>query len=434
MVDLLHSSPAEFIEFLKNNNIKRFYFIHNNNKCCTSHPQLQPIADFFNKDKRDYEEHEGIFFALFEKYDILQAAFVHRTCRGQGAGGTRFWNYETTEDFLRDGLRLSKGMTHKNALAGLWWGGGKGVIIDNPKVNKNDPKVREEIFQSYGKFITSLNGCYITAEDVGTTPTDIDNIFTNTRFVTCIPPKVGGSGNPSSATARGVLCGMEAALKFYDNSSIEGKTVVVQGMGHVGLELIGFLFEKNVGKVIASDIFPESIERAKAKFPKIETILTTKNDNSILATPCDVFAPCATGGILKPASIEKLNTKVVCGAANNQLEDAARDDKLLFSKNIYYVPDFLVNRMGIVNCSNEQYGYINSDPFFERHLDKSWDYSVYKMTLKTLKLAKENGTPPGQTAIKLATELSLEKHPIFGHRGKQIIDSLIKNTWHEKGK
>lgn len=435
MVNLLQSSPNEFVQFLKDNNIKRFYFIHSENECRTSHSALQPLCDFFNNDKRDYEEHEGIFFELLEEYDILQGAFVHRTCRGQGAGGTRFWSYDTTEDFLRDGLRLSKGMTHKNALAGLWWGGGKGVIVDNPQINKRDPQIRKKIFQSYGRFITSLNGCYITAEDVGTTPTDIGNIFTNTRFVTCISPDVGGSGNPSSATARGVLCGMEAATEFCFQESLEGKTVVVQGMGHVGMELIRLLFEKKVAKVIASDIFSESIERAQQKFSgeNLETILAKKNDDTLLQTQCDIFAPCATGGILHPQTIEKLQAKIVCGAANNQLEDAVRDDKLLFERKVYYVPDFLVNRMGIVNCSNEQYGYINNDPFCDRHLDKSWDQSVYNMTLKTLKLAEENGTPPGQTAVELATEFSFEVHPIFGHRGQQIIGSLVNNEWHRKG-
>ena len=162
MVNLLQSSPNEFVQFLKDNNIKRFYFIHSENECRASHAALQPLCDFFNNDKRDYEQHEGIFFELLEEYDILQGAFIHRTCRGQGAGGTRFWSYDTTEDFFRDGLRLSKGMTHKNALAGLWWGGGKGVIVDNPQINKRDPQIREKIFQSYGRFITSLNGCYVT--------------------------------------------------------------------------------------------------------------------------------------------------------------------------------------------------------------------------------------------------------------------------------
>lgn len=435
MVNLLTISPLQFVDFLKKNSIRRFYFVFQKGNCLASHPELQPIANFFNSDIRDYAEHEGIFFELMEEYGILQAAFIHKTCRGQAAGGTRFWKYENVKEFFRDGLRLSKGMTHKNALAGLWWGGGKGVIIENSNIDKENQEIRCKIFQSYGKFITSLNGCYVTAEDVGTKPVDIGNIFAKTRFVTCIPPEVGGSGNPSSATARGVISGMEAAMHFLGDS-LQGKTIVVQGLGHVGKALVGFLFEKNVKKVIASDINQQSLDDAKKTFANnnIEVVLSKLGDNSILETNCDILAPCATGGVICSQTIEKLNTKVICGAANNQLEDAERDDGLLFSKNILYIPDFLVNRMGIVNCSNEQYGYINDDTFFERHLDKEWDHSIYKVALKILSLAKEKGTPPGHTAIELANQLSLEKHPIFEHRGQEIIDSLIENKWHERAK
>ncbi len=433
MVDLLKISPQELITFLRENGIRRFHFVYNQSekKCKPSHEVLQPIADFLNGEDRDYLEHEGIFIQITKEHDVLQGAFVHRTQRGQGAGGTRFWGYNTVEDFLRDGLRLSAGMTHKNALAGLWWGGGKGVIARNSQVDNRDPQVRQAIFQEYGELMTDLRGCYVTAEDVGTTTTDIGNIFATTRFVTCLPLELGGSGNPSTATARGVVRGMEAAVEMLNGSSLSGKTIGVQGMGHVGIQLIQFLFEKNVAQVIACDINPDLVAQAEKEFfgKNLQASVVSKGDNSILETSCDILAPCATGAILTPQSIPNIKAKIICGAANNQLEDAHRDDRLIFERGILYVPDFLVNRMGIVNCSNEQYGYVKNDQFIERHLDQEWEYSIYQKTLKVLKLARENGEPPAHTAIKLADELSILPHPIFGHRGQKIIDSLIKDQW-----
>ena len=163
------------------------------------------MADFIAHEKINFRQHEGMLFQISQKYDILFGAFIHKTNRGQASGGLRYWNYNSMHDFIFDGIRLSKGMTRKNALANLWWGGGKGIMVHNPKYNKSDVKMREAIYKDYGRFITSINGCYITAEDVGTCEEDMGNIFTQTRFTTCIPASVGGSGNPSSATALGVV-------------------------------------------------------------------------------------------------------------------------------------------------------------------------------------------------------------------------------------
>lgn len=430
--DLLSLSTTEFISFLKKENIKRFYFVYDaeNDVIKASHDVLKPIADFFQNDKRDFRKHEGLFVQISSKYDTLLGAFVHRTNRGQAAGGVRYWNYDNMENYFRDGLRLGMGMTHKNALAGLWWGGGKGVMAQNPEVDKHDPTIREFLYKEYGEFMTSLRGCYVTAEDVGTCVEDMANIFSKTRFTTCIPPELGGSGNPSEPTARGVVAGMEAAFTYL-NDSLEGKTVAVQGLGHVGLPLIKFLFEKNVAKVIGWDIFPEVVEEAKREFEgkNIDFNLVERNDNSIFATECDVFSLCATGAILNEETIPMIKAKVVCGAANNQLEDPIRDDKALYEKGILYIPDFLTNRMGIVNCADEQSGYVNHDPLIEKHLTKDWDFSIHKMTLKVLKESKESGKSTGVMAVEMAEKLSLENNPIFGHRGQLIIDSLVEDGW-----
>ncbi len=434
---LLELTPLDFIKFLKKEKISKFYFVYDeeNKKVKTSHDALNEIAQFIENDKRDFEEHEGIFVQLSSKYDTLLGAFVHRTNRGQAAGGVRYWDYNNMEEYLRDGMRLAKGMTHKNALAGLWWGGGKGVMAHNPSIDKNDPSVREFLYKEYGKFMTSLKGCYVTAEDVGTSVEDMANIFSNTRFTTCIPHSVGGSGNPSVPTARGVIAGMEAAMDYLNSDTLEGKTIAIQGLGHVAIPMIEFLFEKNVGKVIACDIFPEAVEETKKKFKdkNIELRLVDKNDFSILAEESDILAPCATGAILNSETIPLIKAKIICGAANNQLEDPVEDDKRLFDRNIIYVPDFLTNRMGIVNCADEQAGFVNNDPIIERHLSKEWEYSIHQTTLRVLEKSKEENTPPGKVAIELADKLSRELNPIYGHRSQLIIDSLVESHWEKSG-
>lgn len=432
---LIKRKPQEFIKLLKREKIRRFYFVYNNSKrkLISSHTVLQPIADYLNKDKRDFLKHEGIFVELDSNFDTLMGAFVHKTIRGQGIGGLRYWDYETIADFFRDGLRLSAGMTRKNALAGLWWGGGKGVICHNSLNNKKNADYRDLLFRNYGRFISTLNGCYITAEDVGTTQQDMESIFAHTRFITCIPQNKGGSGNPSELTAQGVVSGMEAALSFSKKFTLEGKTIAVQGLGNVASRMIRILYNKGVKKVIACDINPEIVSQIISEYPDefLEAYTTTKSDTSIFSTECDIFAPCATGAVLNNKTIPKLKAKIVCGAANNQLEDPTRDDKALMKRGIIYVPDFLTNRMGIVNCANEQYGFLNNDPAIEMHFDKKWKHSIFKTTIDVLKKSKKTKKPSGEIAVNLADKYSEMSHPIFGHRGKQIINSLAVNEWHK---
>jgi len=433
-INLLYRNPQEFINHLKSKNIFRFYFVYDFQKkeVVASHPELREISDFLNSDERDFSKHEGLFFQISKHHDVLFGAFIHQTNRGQAAGGVRFWTYQRIEEYMRDGLRLAKGMTLKNALAGLWWGGGKGVIAHNPAIDKNDFDFRKAIYREYGSFITSLKGCYVTAEDAGTSVTDMKNVFSQTRFTTCIPESLGGSGNPSVPTARGVISGMEAALFFHSRESLKNKTVAIQGAGNVGKPLIGILFDRGVKKIIVSDISQARLYNLMEKFKdkNLRIKLATIDDDSIFEEECDILSPCATGAILNERTIPNIKARIVCGASNNQLEDTERDDLLLHDLGIIYIPDFLTNRMGIVNCANEQYGYVNNDTYIEKHLNREWEYSIYQTSLKVLNESKNSSLPPGKVAITLAEELSKEEHPIFGHRGLQIIDSLRKNNWH----
>ncbi|EXX71073.1 hypothetical protein RirG_081730 [Rhizophagus irregularis DAOM 197198w] len=322
-------------------------------------------------------------------------------------------------------------MTHKNALAELWWGGGKGVIARNSGVGLEEgdtPLQRRLVFEEYGLFISSLKGCYVTAEDVGTKDEDMSAIFSKTRFTTCIPPGFGGSGNPSSPTARGVVRALEAAFSHIGRKSLEGATIAVQGVGHVGSNFIQFLLEKRVKRIIACDVDPQKLQVAEKRFKefydgKIEFRLTKQNDHSLLFEDVDAVSPCGIGNILTPQTIKNIKTNIVCGAANNQLGDPAKDDKLLAERGIIYVPDFLANRMGIVNCADEQYGYIDDDPFIEKHLGDSWENSIYNCTKLILDKAKATKRTPQEIAVELAEQKSFVEHPIRGHRGIQIIET-----------
>jgi glutamate dehydrogenase/leucine dehydrogenase len=204
-------------------------------------------------------------------------------------------------------------------------------------------------------------------------------------------------------------------------------------MGNVGGPLIRFLFEKNVRRIIACDInagLADALRKSYAGL-KLDVRTVSCGDESIFPEECDIFSPNATGAILNPRTIPLLKAKIVCGAANNQLEDPNRDDSSLFDRGIVYVPDFLANRMGIVNAANEQYGYVTEDPLFERHLSRDWEHSIFQTALRVLQEAKETGEPTGRIAVRQAEKLSLEPHPIFGHRGRQIIDSLVADRWHQ---
>jgi leucine dehydrogenase len=230
----------------------------------------------------------------------------------------------------------------------------------------------------------------------------------------------------------GIISGMEAALEFLQMGTLKDKTVAIQGMGHVGEPLVQFLFEKNVKKVVGTDINPAHIDYVKKKFSgkNIDCRLVKKNDLSIFSEECDIFSPNATGAILNKMTIPLLKTKIVCGAANNQLEDMHSDGKLLHDRGIIYVPDFLTNRMGIVTCANEQYGYVDNDPLIQDHFSRDWEHSIFNSAKQVLKESKEKNIPTAEIALKIADELSRVNHPLFGHRGKEIIKSLVVNNWH----
>ncbi len=389
-------------------------------------PWLQPLADTLCADRRDFHQHEAIFLGVGPESGALFGAFVHRTIRGSGSGGLRHWPYQRCEDFIRDGLRLALGMSRKNALAGLWWGGGKGIIARQPGDLWRDSGYRKTLYREYGTFVTGLRGIYITAEDVGTTPADMAEVFATTRHVTCVPPEMGGSGNPSPATARGVVCAMEGALDFMGNGDLAGKKIAMQGAGNVATCMIEELLARDVAQVVATEINPERHALLADRFAgkPVELRLTDPSDTTIFAEPCDVLAPNALGGVLSPDTIPSIQAPLVCGAANNQLFDDRRDDAALSARGIAYVPDYVANRMGIVNCANEQYGQVPNDPAINRHFGREWENSVYLVTQRVFERAKIERISTSAAANRLADEAILQPHPIWGYRGRQILDGL----------
>jgi leucine dehydrogenase len=309
--------------------------------------------------------HEQVVFCHDPHSGLNAIIAIHNTTLGPALGGTRLWNYNSHEEGVIDALRLSRGMTYKAAISGLNLGGGKAVIIADPAMKS------ESLWRRYGKFVDSLNGKYITAEDVNTSARDMEYIALETEHVTGVPEYMGGSGDPSPFTAYGVFMGMKAsAKKVWGNDSLIGKKVLVQGVGHVGQYLVGHLIEEGA-KVCIADINNEKIRQTVDKYRTVEVI----DNAAIFDMEMDVYAPCALGATLNNDSIGRLKAPIVAGAANNQLADENVHGPMLIEKGILYAPDFLINAGGLINVAAELDGYNkervmgNVEKIYERTLD-----------------------------------------------------------------
>jgi glutamate dehydrogenase (NAD(P)+) len=275
---------------------------------------------------------------------------------------------------------------------------------------------------------------YTTAEDAGSGPIDMAHVFSRTRFTTCIPPELGGSGNPSGPTALGVASGIEAALQFVHGSGVQGRTIAVQGIGNVARFLVTRLLEMGAKHITVADIDDVQLERARVLFAgKPVTIRKVdRHDNSILFEDVDVIAPCALGGSINSETIPKIRAKIICGAANNQLLHPVHDDYLLFERGIVNCFDSCVNRMGIVNCANEDSGYVQNDSEIQKHFDPEYEFSIPSTLKRILTISREKNIPPLQVAYEIADELILQDHPIFPGRVQRIIDTLVDSKWDQQ--
>ncbi len=329
--------------------------------------------------------HEQVVFCHDPHSGLNAIIAVHNTTLGPALGGTRLWNYNTHDEAIIDALRLSRGMTYKAAISGLNLGGGKAVIVGDASKIKS-----EALWRRYGKFVDSLNGKYITAEDVNTSARDMEYIALETQSVTGVPEYMGGSGDPSPFTAYGVFMGMKAsAKKVWGDDNLSGKKVLVQGVGHVGQYLVGHLIEEGA-KVSITDINEKKIKETTEKFPNIEVVTGDLFDKEF-----DIYAPCALGATVNTESIAKMKCPIIAGAANNQLADENVHGPMLVEKGILYAPDFLINAGGLINVSAELDGYNR-----ERVMGNV--QKIYDRTLEIFALAETEKIHTQAAAMKLA--------------------------------
>jgi leucine dehydrogenase len=308
---------------------------------------------------------------------------IHSTALGPAVGGTRFWNYASEQEALTDALRLSHGMTYKNALAGLPLGGGKSIIIGNNKTPN-----RDALFRAHGRFVDTLKGRYITAEDIGTSPADMEIVRLETQHVAGL---LGRSGDPSPYTARGVFRAIQASTRFlWNTDDVLGVTVALQGCGHVGYYLAKLLHEAGA-KLIVTDINDNSVSRVVDEFAA-ETV----QPSEIFSVRADVFAPCALGGVINDRTIPELKVQIVAGAANNQLLEE-RHGAMLRERNILYAPDYVANAGGVLNGCTELLGWTAEHGL--RKVDE-----IYDTTLRVFESAQAQGLTTNKAADRLAED------------------------------
>ena len=348
-------------------------------------------------------EHEQLVFWNEPRIGYKGIIAIHNTTLGPALGGTRFWNYPSDLEAIEDALRLARGMTYKSALAGLNLGGGKSVIIGDPKTRD-----REMIFRAHGRAVESLAGRYITAEDVGTSPADMDFVHMETDHVVGL---MGKSGDPSPVTAFGVYQGIKAAAQYkYGDDSLEGKHVTVQGVGHVGYFLCQDLAEEGA-QLTVTDIDQEKVDVVVKEFgAKVVA------PDEIYGVDADIFAPCALGAIVNDDTLKLFDVDIIVGGANNQLLEP-RHAKDLEAKGILYGPDYLVNAGGLINVYAEIQGWPS-----ERSLRKAGE--IYHTLIRILELAEADGITTAEAADKVAEQRIADLH----HLHRSELDCLDYGT------
>lgn len=344
----------------------------------SEHPMIFETLDTFG--------HEQVVFCHNKDAGLKAIIAIHNTVLGPALGGLRMWPYATEADALNDVLRLSRGMTYKNAVAGLNIGGGKGVIIGDPATDKS-----EALFRAFGQFVDSLGGRYITAEDVGIDVNDMEYVYRETEFVTGVHQVHGGSGDPSPFTAYGALQGLMATLnKRFGDEEVGKYSYAVQGLGHVGMEFVKLLKERGA-KIFVTDINKGLVDKAVSEYGAEAVAL-----DEIYDVAADVYSPCALGGTINEQTLPRLKAKVICGAANNQLANNAIGDEVS-RRGILYAPDYAVNAGGVMNVSLEIDGY-------NRERAMRMMRTIYHNLGRIYEISERDGIPTYKAADRLAEE------------------------------
>ena len=331
-------------------------------------------------------DYEQLVFCNDNVAGLKAIIAVHDTTLGPSLGGIRMWPYKSEEEAILDALRLARAMTYKASAAGLNLGGGKAVIIGDPAKDKS-----AGLFRSLGRFIESLNGRYISTEDVGTTVQDMQDISSETSHVTGLPLSWGGSGDPSPMTGFGIYQGMKACARaVFGSESLSGRTVAIQGFGKVGSYLAGYLRDEGVNMVVA-EVNQTAAQRARDEFGA-----SLVSPDEIYDVECDVFAPCALGATLNKKTIPRLKCPVVAGGANNQLEEDEDGDRLQ-QRGILHAPDYVLNAGGIINLSLELTGY-------NPELARTQVAEIYQRIEGIIALARSEQISTDRVADKLAQD------------------------------
>ena len=337
------------------------------------------------------DSHEQVVLCHDRDSGLKAVIAIHSTALGPALGGTRFHPYASEEEAVQDALNLARGMSYKNALAGLDLGGGKAVIIGDPAHATEGGAKTEALLRAYGRFVQSLGGRYITACDVGTYVADMDVVARECDYVTGRSPEYGGAGDSSVLTAFGVFQAMRACAKHrWGAPTLAGRRVGVAGVGKVGHYLVGHLVEEGA-QVVVTDVRADAVARVRAAHPGVEVVADAR---ALVRANLDVYAPCALGGALDDATVAALTATVVCGAANNQLAHPGVE-KDLADRGVLYAPDYLVNAGGVIQVADEIGGFV-----FERAKAKA--ALIYDTTLEIFARAQADGVPPAVAADRLA--------------------------------
>lgn len=332
--------------------------------------------------------HEQILVCSDNELGLKAIIAVHNTTLGPALGGTRMWTYASDLDAMMDVLRLSRGMTYKAAISGINLGGGKAVIIGDPRGDLKS----EAFMRRFGMFVDNLGGKYITAEDVGTTTKDMEYIKMETDYVSGIPVNMGGSGDPSPVTAYGTYLGIKASMqKLTGSDNLSGKKVVVQGVGNVGYYLCELL-HKDGAKIFVYDIFADKIKKVVDEFG-----VTVIEADEVYSFDADVFAPCALGATVNADTIPQMKYPIIAGGANNQLANEIEDGQRVKDRGIIWAPDFLINAGGLINVYTELEGYNR-----ERAMGRA--DKIYDTCLRCFDYAEQNDITTSRASIELAQE------------------------------
>ena len=343
----------------------------------------------FNYLEKEVLEHEQVVFCNDQKTGLKAIIAIHNTTLGPTIGGCRMYPYKTEEAALKDVLNLSRAMSYKSACAGLKIGGGKSVIIGDPDKDKTI-----DLLHSFGDYVESLSGKYTVARDLGIVDQDLKCVGERTSYVIGKPKEEGGSGSPSYCTAKGVFYGLKFGVQLRLNKdSLKNVKIVVQGIGSVGGELARLLVEEGA-EVFVYDVRDDLLESMAKEYPSIHTI----SSDEVFKTPCDVFSPCALGGVINDETLKTLNCSLIAGAANNQLKSSEMSKKLL-KKNILYLPDFILNSGGLI--------YVYS--FFEPQKPRGWAESKLQEIPKSLKALCQSSKEQNISTVEAALQLAMQR-------------------------